>query len=180
MKLKLWKMSTSLVMVLMLGGTAWGQMAPGKVSGILYGSPETFAEFHGFMSLLYSDFEKDGKTADANNGDSTFDQHYFYFNAIAKIRENVTVFGEVEYEHGGEELFLDRAFVDWGLHGDHLNLRLGKFYSPFGLELREYQYPVRKMSSRPMMARNLLFNEWTETGVNLYGRIGTPVASIDY
>ncbi|HEY4485836.1 MAG TPA: porin, partial [Nitrospiria bacterium] len=47
-------------------------------------------------------------------------------------------------------------------------------------ELREYQYPVRKMSSRPMMARNLLFNEWTETGVNLYGRIGTPVASIDY
>lgn len=154
-------------------------MAPGKVSGILYGSPETFAEFHGFMSVLYADFEEDGKIG-GNNGDSTFDQHYFYFNAIAKVRQNVTVFGEVEYEHRGEELALDRAFIDWGLLGEHLSLRMGKFYSPFGLELREYQYPVRKMTSRPFMARNLLFNEWTETGLNVYGRVGNKKLSIEY
>src|SRR3990172_9859287 len=62
--------------------------------GILYGSPDTFAEFHGFITLTYFDFEKDGlRTPD---GHSTFDQHYFYFNAIAKVRQNVTVLGEVE------------------------------------------------------------------------------------
>ncbi|HEY5594019.1 MAG TPA: porin [Nitrospiria bacterium] len=144
--------------------------------GLLYGSPESFAEFHGFVTLTYYDFEEDG----TRDGDSTFDQHYFYFNAIAKIRQNVTVFGEVEYEHGGEEFFLDRAFIEWSLRGEQLNLQLGKFYSPFGLELREYQYPVRKMTSRPLMMRNLLFNEWGETGLNLYGRLGSPAVSVDY
>ena len=28
--------------------------------GLLYGSPETFAEFHGFITLTYYDFETDG------------------------------------------------------------------------------------------------------------------------
>jgi hypothetical protein len=144
--------------------------------GILYGSPETFAEFHGFVTLTYFDFEADG----TRDGNSTFDQHYFYFNAIAKVRQNVTVFGEVEYEHSGEEIKLDRAFIDWRLIGELLALRLGQFYAPFGFELREYQYPVRKMTSRPMMARALLFNEWTEAGVNAYGRLGTGVVSVDY
>ena len=158
------------------GGTVLAQTTPGKVTGILYGSPDTFAEFHGFVSLTYYDFEEEG----TRDGDSTFDQHYFYFNAIAKIRQNVTVFGEVEYEHGGEEFFVDRAFIDWSLRGEQLNLQLGKFYSPFGLELGEYQYPVRKMTSRPLMMRNLLFNEWGETGLNLYGRLGNPTVSVDY
>ncbi|MBI3994658.1 MAG: hypothetical protein HY349_01645, partial [Nitrospirae bacterium] len=164
------------ILAIAWGGTALAQLVPGKVTGILYGSTESFAEFHGFVTLAYYDFEEEG----TRSGDSTFDQHYFYFNAIAKIRQNVTVFGEVEYEHGGEELSLDRAFIDWGLHGEHMNLRMGKFYSPFGLELREYQYPVRKMTSRPLMTRNLLFNEWTETGLNFYGRLGNPTFSVDY
>jgi hypothetical protein len=145
-----------------------------------YGSPDTFAEFHGYLNLIYFDFEKDG---DRNNrGDSSFDQHYFAFNSIAKIRHNVTAFGEIEYEHGGQEILIDRAYIDWGIYEEHLNFRLGKFYSPFGLELREYQYPLRKLVSRPMMARNLLFNEWTEVGVNMYGRLKIPnlAFSVDY
>ena len=93
----------------------------------------------------------------------------------------MTVFGEVEYEHGGEEIKIDRAFIDWNLHDEHLSLRLGKFYAPFGLELREYQYPVRKMTSRPLMARNLLFNEWTDSGVSAYGHVGAhQVVSVTY
>lgn len=126
---------------LAIGGMTWlllgsnigyAQDAPMTPEGILYGSPETFAEFHGFVTLTYFDFEKDG----TRDGNSTFDQHYFYFNAIAKIRPNVTALAEFEYEHGGEEFAIDRAFIDWGLYGEHLNLRLGKFYSPFGPELR--------------------------------------------
>lgn len=30
------------------------------------------------------------------------------------------------------------------------------------------------------MARNLLFNEWSETGVNAYGRVGTGAFSVNY
>jgi phosphate-selective porin len=166
---------SAIIMVAALVRPVGAQESTMAVPGILYGSPESFAEFHGFVNLEYLDFE----TAGDRGGTSTFDQHNFYFNAIAKVRQNVTVFGEVEYEHGGEEVLLDRAFIDWMLHGEHLNLRLGKFYSPFGLEIREYQAPVRKLVSRPQV-RDLLFNEWTEVGANLYGRIGSPMVSVDY
>ena len=133
---------------------------------IAYGSPESFAEFHGFVSLEYINLR---------GGAKTFDLHEFYFNAIAKIRKNVTILAEIEYEHGGEEIRLDRAFLDWQLAGRGLNLRLGKFYAPFGIEIREYQAPVRRLVSRPLMASALLFNEWSEVGVNVYGDVGDRV-----
>jgi hypothetical protein len=162
------------------GISGYAQEPQMTVPELGYGSPDTFAEFHGYVNLLYFDFEKD---ADRNGrGDSSFDQHYFAFNALAKIRHNVMILGEIEYEHGGEEMVIDRAYIQWGIYEEYLNIRLGKFYAPFGLELREYQYPVRKLVSRPMMARNLLFNEWTEVGINLYGRLNIPNQpfSIDY
>lgn len=141
----------------------------GGIPGIEYGSAQTFAEFHGFINLEYVDFE---------GADSTLDQHYFYFAAVARVRENVTVFGEIEYEHGGEEIKVDRAFIDLNLHRDYLNVRAGKFYAPFGLEIREYQSPVRRLVSRPLITRQFLFNEWVETGLNAYGNLlpDSPVA----
>lgn len=144
-----------------------------EVKGLLYGSPDSFAEFHGFANLQYFDFQKDGQGTDNGGpGTSSFDQSNFYFNAIAKVRENVTVFGEVEYEHGGGEIKVDRAFIDLILLDQYLAFRLGKFYAPFGLELREYQAPVRKLISRPHFTEDLLYGEWTDIGVNAYGRIG--------
>ena len=163
--------------LLLSGGSIYAQ-EPSSIFGIGYGNPETFAEFHGFINEVYFDFENDGERND--QGDSTFDQHYFYFNAIAKIRQNVTVFGEIEHEHGGETIALDRAFMDWRVLEERLNIRIGKFYAPFGIEIQDYQYPTRKSVSRPMMARNLVFNEWTEVGVEAYGRFGDPAFSVDY
>ncbi|MBI4356368.1 MAG: hypothetical protein HY559_00605 [Gammaproteobacteria bacterium] len=95
------------------GGNSWavyewdGTPDPNVIPQLHYGSPETFAEFHGYLHVMYSDFEKDGEEND--RGDSGFDQHYFVFNAIAQLRKNLTVFGEIEYEHGGEEIRVDRA-----------------------------------------------------------------------
>ena len=161
-------------------GIGLAQESETTVPGLKYGSPETFAEFHGFVNLTYFDFEKDGERN--NRGDSSFDQHYFYFNASAKVRHNVKVLGSIEYEHGGEVILIDQAFIDWGIVEDVLNLQLGKFYSPFGLELGEYQHPVRKLVTRPLMARNLLFNEWIESGVNVHGRLRMADSpfSVDY
>ena len=137
------------------------------VPGIPYGNPETFAEFHGFVNLDYRDFEGDAP-GPREGGGKTFDQTDFYFNAIAKIRKNVTVFGEVEYKHGGKVVILDRAFIDWRIRGG-ITLNLGKFYAPFGLEILEYQAPVRRLVSRPFMADDLLYDEWSEIGAKVSG-----------
>lgn len=148
----------------------------GDVAELPYGSSSTFAEFHGFLNLEYLDYEQEG----SRSGNSTYDQHYFYFAAIARIRQNVTAIGEIEYEHGGEEIKVDRAFIDINLLRPYVNVRAGKFYAPFGLEIREYQSPVRKTVSRPLMTRQLMFNEWTETGLNLYGSAPAGPLTLTY
>ncbi|MFQ5780459.1 MAG: hypothetical protein ACE5HN_06690 [Nitrospiria bacterium] len=135
------------------------------VPGIPYGNVETFAEFHGFINLDYRDFGRDAPDVKEGEG-KTFDQTDFYFNAIAKIRENVTAFGEVEYKHGGEMVVVDRAFINWRIRND-LTLDLGKLYAPFGLEILEYQAPVRRLASRPFMVDDLLYDEWTEVGFRI-------------
>jgi hypothetical protein len=146
-----------------------------------YGTPESVAEFHGFLDLDYLDFQKEGKGGtEEGPGKPTFDQSSFYFHALAKIREHISVFGEVEYKHGGDEIKVHRAFLDWALLEKYLSTRLGKFYAPFGLEIRDHQAPVRKLISRPHFADELLFDEWTEVGVNAYGRIGSSMLSIGY
>lgn len=158
-----------------------GYTAEMGVKGIQYGTPDSFAEFHGFINLEYIDFQKNGPGDEVGPpGTSTFDIHNFYFSSIAKVRQNVTVLGEVEYEHGGGEVYLDRAFIDWNLFGDYLSVRLGKFYSPFGLEIREYQAPNRKLVSRPQMTDALLFSEWTDVGVNVYGQTKPGPVGLTY
>jgi len=160
----------------------WAGFAQGiGVKGIQYGSPDSFAEFHGFINLEYIDFQKNGPGDEVGPpGTSTFDLHNFYFNSIAKIRQNVTVLGEVEYEHGGGEVYLDRAFIDWNLVDQYLSVRIGKFYSPFGIEIREYQAPVRKLVSRPQMTDALLFSEWTDVGLNIYGQMMPGPVGVNY
>ena len=177
MKKPVWVIGLSVITFLfLLSPRSWAQYYSeekmgGGVYGIAYGSPETFAEFHGFVNLEYFDFQKDGELGRVHGGDSSFDLHNFYFNAIAKIRQNVTAFGEIEYEHGGDELKVDRAFIDWRI-ADGLAFRLGKFYTPFGLEIKTYQAPARKLVSRPLYTEELLFDEWTDVGVNAYGILG--------
>jgi hypothetical protein len=141
--------------------------------GISYGSPESYVDFHGFIDLSYFDFKKEGPGTDLGGpGTSTFDQENFYLSAAAKVRENVTAIGEVEYRHGGSKVNVKRAFVDWILPDRYLALRIGKFYAPFGLEIREYQAPMRKLVSRPRYTQELLYGEWSDTGVNAYGSLG--------
>lgn len=135
--------------------------------------------------MEYFGFQKDNKVCVGTNCSvSNFDLHNFYFNSIAKIRQNVTVFGEIEYERGGSEIKVDWAFIDWRVvewqSVDGLSLRLGKFYAPFGLEIKHYQAPASKLVSRPLLADELLFEEWTDVGVNAYGIVGPKPLKLTY
>ncbi len=145
---------------------AAAQVPENGVPGIPYGNPETFAEFHGFVDLVYRNVERDAPNT-KEGGRKTFDQKGFYFNAIARLRQDLTIYSELEYEHGGEEFKLDRAILEWK-YRDRGKLKLGKFYAPFGLEVLEYQSPVRRLVSRPFMVDDLLFHEWTEVGFKIF------------
>src|SRR5581483_10511201 len=163
------------LLLAMIGTPAMGQEMESSLRGIGYGSPETFAEFHGFADLLYSDFQRDG----VNGGTSTFDNNHFYLNVIARVNPKLFVLSEIEWEHGGDAIKVDRVYISWEI-SPMLQIRLGKFYSPFGYEIREYQTPVLKLASRPLFVETLEYGEWVDVGVNVYGTFGVRKYGVNY
>src|SRR4030065_5697 len=77
----------------------------------------------GYMDWTYS-WQK-GKAG-------TFD--LFHFNPIFlfQIEDKLLARAEVEYEHGGGEIVLEYAQLDWFLH-DYVTISGGKFLVPFGV-----------------------------------------------
>jgi hypothetical protein len=134
------------------------------VKGLLFGSEEANVEIHGFVNLEYSAFQ--GDPAYPSN---SFDIHNVFLSTKARVGPSVSLFAELEYEHGSE-VKLDRAFIDFQIL-PVLALRLGRFSSPLSYERIHYAAPVRVLTSRPYSV-DLAFHEWVDTGVELYGRAG--------
>lgn len=131
-----------------------------------YGTPESFAEFHGYVSMEYENHEMDG----SYSGIGTFDMHKFAFFAGAKLSPTLLAFAEIEYEHAGEKIALDRAYIE-NKFSEFTSIRLGRMYAPFGREIYTYQSPLRKFVTRPLPSVELLFEEWIDIGLELFGDI---------
>ncbi|MFQ5456745.1 MAG: porin, partial [Nitrospirota bacterium] len=130
-----------------------------------YGSPSSFAEFHGFMDLLYFDFE--GNNDD--NGQRTIDMHNFYLSAKSSIRENIFIYGEIEYEHGGDEIKFEQGYIDWEVNPE-VNLKIGQFFTPFGIDkTNSVLPPLNKLASKPQVIDQLVYGDWPDAGVAIYG-----------
>jgi hypothetical protein len=155
-------------------GALWEQGDDVPVKGLLFGSADLSVEFHGFLNAEYYNFQ-----SGSEHPVSSLDIHNLYLAAKARVGPNVSLFAEIEYEHGGE-LRVDRAFVDWELFS-WLILRAGRFYVPLSFERTHYWAPVRLMTSRPLLV-DLAFHEWADTGVEVRGRydwIGYDVAVVN-
>ncbi len=156
------------VLVAVLGALAMPAVAAEyaeerPVKGLLFGSPDTFVELHGFINAEFFYFQKDAEHL------PSFDVHNFYLSAKAQIAPSISLFGEIEHEHGAT-VKVDRAFVDWELAAP-LTLRMGRFYVPFSFERVYYWAPVRLMTSRPYTV-DIPFHEWSDSGVEAFGRLG--------
>ncbi|MBI1822241.1 MAG: hypothetical protein HY036_07965 [Nitrospirae bacterium] len=155
-----------------LSPLAWGQS--GEIKGAQYGSPESFAEFHGFVNLQYYDFDNQ-LPAGVPSG---FDLRDFYLSARSKIRQNVTVFGEIDAEQGVFKL--DRALIDLQLH-PLVNFQFGKFFTPFGIDkVESTQAPLNKLSSIPLPLVELGYEDWADVGVQMYGEYGMKPVKLGY
>jgi len=134
------------------------------VKGLLLGSSDLGAEVHGFVNLEYYALQRD-----SDHPNNSFDIHNVYLSTKAHVASAVTLFAELEYEHGST-VKLDRAFIEFEI-ARALTLRAGRFSSPFSYERVHYAAPVRLMTSRPFAA-DIAFHEWVDTGVEAFGRIG--------
>ncbi|HLG21600.1 MAG TPA: hypothetical protein VI382_02200, partial [Candidatus Manganitrophaceae bacterium] len=80
------------------------------VKGLLFGAQDIFVELHGFLNVEAYNFQSG---ASSSRRIPSFDLHNFYLSAKAQPAKGFTAFAEVEYEHGTEQIKIDRAFIDW-------------------------------------------------------------------
>lgn len=107
-------------------------------------------------------------------GISTFDQHYFNLFATAELNDRILAEIQLEYEHGGEEIEVRYAQLDFKLlpNSNALILRTGKFLTPAG-EFNEYLYPeyLNKIINRAYVNREIVPSAWGEVGIQLRGML---------
>ena len=112
---------------------------------------------------------------DASGHPSTF--HRFGFNAFVGADINDIVFPELQIETASEELAVRYAQVDVRIAQDYLFVRVGEFLLPMG-GLNGYPDPfyLHKLAETPLLYRNVVPAKWSQTGVQLFGRVPLSAA----
>jgi len=116
----------------------------------------------GYGELRYQDFD---------GGGSEFDllRAVLYFGY--KFDDRFIFNSEIEFEHGGEEVGVEFAYLDY-LWRPQANLRAGLLLVPMGF-LSELHEPTTFLgANRPDVERLILPSTWRENGFGLFGEAG--------
>lgn len=104
----------------------------------------------------------------------TFD--LFHFNPIFlfQIEDKLLAEAEIEYEHGGDEIILEYAQLDYILN-DYVTITGGKFLIPFGVfNTKLHPSWISKVPGRPLADDHVVPVDWSEAGVMASG--GIPIS----
>ena len=123
-----------------------------------YGSKSSFIGIHGFFDLEYKNGDNQGSTFDLHHANLLFD--------IA-LAQDTDVRLEFEWEHGGDTVEVDQAFLDFHPFEQPLSMIFGRFYAPFGRERFNWYPPASVTASRPFAMREIVPGNWYETGLML-------------
>jgi hypothetical protein len=85
------------------------------------------------------------------------------------LRGRVQVWGEIEFEEGGEEIVLELAQVDLLLHRS-VNLRGGILLLPLGRFNLAHDGPRNQLPRRPALATELIGSALSQPGLGAFGR----------
>lgn len=144
-----------------------------EVDGGEFGPPVTYptTTVGGYADLEFSNFD---------NTDSAFDQHRLVVNVASQLHERISFYSEIEFEHGGEEVEVEQAWLDFELH-PWLVFRAGALLMPFGRYNLYHDSDLVDLTARPLFARRIVPTTWTEAGAGFHGDVELPRdAFLDY
>ncbi|MCF7740573.1 MAG: hypothetical protein K9N00_02145 [Candidatus Marinimicrobia bacterium] len=97
------------------------------------------------------------------NSNANFEYNYLEFGTIGELTDKISYEGTIFWEQktGAEGL------VNFRLYKNNLNLMIGKFDVPFGLEYEYLDPPISKFTSLSVVSENFLDGGWNDAGVNL-------------
>ena len=124
----------------------------------------SFVNFNGYITNEYFV---------PQDGIKTFDNHYFNIFISSQLNEKIFIEGQLEYEHGGDDIDIRYAYADYKV-SEALVVRSGKFLVPAG-QFNEYLYPeyLTKTVNRAYVNREISPSAWGEVGVQVRGRLAS-------
>lgn len=88
-----------------------------------------------------------------------------------RFNERFVFNSEIEFEHGGEEVAIEFAYLDYRIH-DNLSLRGGNLLVPLGLVNEFHEPNVWLGARRPQTERQIIPSTWHENGIGAVGTAG--------
>ncbi len=96
--------------------------------------------------------------------------------ASTRLRERVSVWTEIEFEEGGEEIEVELAQIDL-MMVPVANLRGGILLLPLGRFNLTHDGPRTELPRRPLLATELIGSALSQPGMGLFGEFGTQRTS---
>lgn len=125
----------------------------------------------GYGELLYQRFDSARDDGAPSGRKDTFDLQrgilYFGYKWSDKWLFNT----EIEYEHAGEEVSLEFAYLDY-LWRPEANVRAGLVLVPMGFLNELHEPTVFLGANRPAIERQIIPTTWRENGFGLFGEAG--------
>jgi hypothetical protein len=132
----------------------------------------------GYGEILYQRFddERDNGTASGRTDEFDLLRGILYFGY--KWNDRWLFNTEIEYEHAGEAISLEFAYLDY-LWRPQANVRAGLVLIPMGFINELHEPTVFLGANRPQIERVIIPSTWRENGVGLFGEAG-PVSYRTY
>lgn len=119
----------------------------------------------GYFDANYIYYQQSGKPG-------TFDMYHFNPIFLYQIEDNILFSAELEFEHGGDEIAVEYAQIDY-LWNDYVTVTAGKFLVPFGaFNRRLHPGWISKVPGKPLSNNQVVPTGWSETGVMFSGAVG--------
>lgn len=132
----------------------------------------------GYGEILYQRFDDERDDGVDAGRDDQFDllRGILYFGY--KWNDRFLFNTEIEYEHGGEEVAVEFAYLDY-LWRPEANFRAGLVLIPMGFINELHEPTVFLGANRPQIERIIIPSTWRENGFGLFGEAG-PVSYRTY
>ena len=88
-----------------------------------------------------------------------------------RVSDFVRIAAEIEFEDGGDEITIELAAIDVGIH-PALTLRAGVLLAPLGRFNLSHDSPRNEFTDRPLVATELLGVALSQTGLGVLGLVG--------
>jgi len=155
------------------GGAVSGSKSSGdsNIVGIFGGAPGASKIYGKGKGLSIGGYGEIAVGQIKNNGDNQLDTLRAVLYTGYKFNENILFNSEIEFEHGGEEVEVEFALIDFLIRKE-FNLRAGLLLVPFGITNEIHEPTTFYGVLRPSVESKIIPTTWRESGAGAFGTFG--------